>query len=60
MLAEIFCLQVEAEVRASPFCDRAIRDPRFVRVHLSALIASGSDQAPVESLVQLSKREAAN
>ena len=35
MLAEIFVLQVEALVRASPFSDRTLHDPRFVPASLA-------------------------
>lgn len=60
MLAEIFCLQVEAEVRASPFSDRTIRDPRFVPAHPSPPTAPADDHAPVEAIVELGGQDAAN
>jgi hypothetical protein len=50
MLAEIFMLQVEAQVRASPFSDGTVLDPRFVSVSLAPPTVPADDTRTDQSL----------
>jgi hypothetical protein len=56
MLAEIFVLQVEALVRASPFCDRTLQDPRFVPMSLAPPTVPAADPRTDEQLGRLAAR----
>jgi hypothetical protein len=56
MLAEIFVLQVEAQVRASPFSDRNVRDPRFVPTSLAPPTVPADDPRMDKPLDRLAER----
>jgi hypothetical protein len=59
MLAEIFMLQVEAQVRASPFSDGTVLDPRFVPVSVAPPTAPADDTGDDQSRGSLDAQDLA-